>query len=76
MDTDTDEVVSGWDTYIAKLNDWHTIHISVVGQHVRLIIDNGEVYSGTVSSNTKGYIAIQSDLSDVEVDDFSVNPLS
>ncbi len=76
VDTDTDEVVSGWDTYIAKLNDWHTIHISVVGQHVRLIIDNGEVYSGTVSSNTKGYIAIQSDLSDVEVDDFSVNPLS
>ncbi len=76
IDTDTEETVNGWDTYIAKLNDWHDIHIRVANKQVRLSIDGKEVYSGTVSSETKGYIAIQSDLSDVEVDDFAVTPLS
>lgn len=76
LDTELEETVNGWDTYIAKLNDWHDIHIRVMNKHIQLSIDGKEIYSGTTSAETKGYIAIQSDLSDVEVDDFAVAPLS
>lgn len=68
--------VNGWDTYIANMDKWHTWNIRIRNKQVSFSIDGKELYAGKIDSLSKGYIALQSDYVNVEVDDLKINPLS
>lgn len=75
-DTEKKETLNGWSTYKEDLNQWFTMGIKVKGQQVTISIDGKEVYTGKVDTLKTGYIALQSDYVNLEIDDLSIRPLS
>ena len=67
--------LNDWNTYISGLDEWFEIEVKAVNGHVTAYIDGTEVYSGQADSLSSGYVALQSDYVNLEVDDLSVTPL-
>lgn len=72
---DNEEVLSGWDTYLAKLQEWHTVQVRIENNQATLWVDNSEICKSTLTNYTGGYIAMQNDFAEVEIDDLEIKPI-
>lgn len=75
-DTAKKQNLNGWDTYISHPEEWFEMRIKAVNGRVTIYIDGKQMWSGQVDSLTNGYVALQSDYANLEIDDLSVKPLS
>ncbi len=75
-DTETKQTLNGWSTYVDDLDQWFEMRVKVNKGTVTLSIDGVELYNGKVDTLKNGYIALQSDYVNLEVDDISIKPLS
>ena len=69
------EQVNGWKTYISGVDNWFEMRMRVVGNTVTISVDGVELYNGPAKDIESGYIALQADFANVEIDDFAVIPL-
>ena len=75
-DTEQKQTLNGWSTYVDGLDKWFDVKFRVSGGQAIITIGEREVYSGNVGNLKNGYIALQSDYVNLEVDNLSIKPLS
>lgn len=76
LDTNTKTQLNGWNTYMDGIDEWFDMSIRVSQNTVTISINGVESYSGPLANVQKGYVALQTDYANVEIDQFSVKPLS
>ncbi len=74
-DTVKKELLNGWDTYISDLDEWMELKLRAENGQVTVTLDGTELYHGPAECLGTGYVALQTDYVDLEVDDLQVTPL-
>lgn len=69
------ENLNGWNTYVDGLDNWFEMKLRVSGNTVSISFNGAELYSGPLKDVQNGYVALQSEYVNLEIDEFTVTPL-
>ena len=75
-DTEKKENLNGYDNYVEHVDEWFDMRIKAVNNQITIYINGNELWSGSVDSLENGYVALQTDYANIEIDDISVRPIS
>ena len=75
VDCVSGEQLNGWNTYVDGLDNWFEMKMRVSGNTVSISFNGAELYSGPLKDVQNGYVALQSEYVNLEIDEFTVTPL-
>ena len=58
------------------LDDWFEMKMRVSGNTVTISFNGTELFSGPLKDVQNGYVALQSEYVNLEIDEFTIKPLS
>lgn len=68
--------MNDWNTYVDGLDDWFEMKMRVSGNTVTISFNGTELFSGPLKDVQNGYVALHSEYVNLEIDEFTIKPLS